>query len=242
MKRLRSSAPARGEPRSPAISRRGRPSAPKSRLWARDRGLVARLAARARERALSAGGGVAADGCGHVRARRRRSRRDLFLAAVPVGALDALMTQRACRRRTRAVRLARQGIRGRSGAARGRRPRPSSARRRAGRHRSASSRGRASRRRWRTGCRRRWPSRQPPPALAARRRGAAARRTRCAPTSPTTSPASRSAARSRTCSPSPPGASDGLGFGHNARAALITRGTRRDRPAVGRARAARAKR
>ena len=32
------------------------------------------------------------------------------------------------------------------------------------------------------------------------------------------------AARSRTSSPSPPACSDGLGFGHNARAALITRG------------------
>ena len=38
------------------------------------------------------------------------------------------------------------------------------------------------------------------------------------------------------------GASDGLGFGHNARAALITRGTRRDRTAVAPRSAAGAKR
>jgi hypothetical protein len=37
-------------------------------------------------------------------------------------------------------------------------------------------------------------------------------------------PASRSAARSRTCFAIAAGASDGLGFGDNARAALITRG------------------
>ena len=45
-----------------------------------------------------------------------------------------------------------------------------------------------------------------------------------APTPPRTSWAWRSAARSRTRSPSGPGSRDGLGFGANTRVALITRG------------------
>ena len=47
---------------------------------------------------------------------------------------------------------------------------------------------------------------------------------RCASMPTTTSSASRSAARSRTCWRSPPACADGLGLGLNARAALITRG------------------
>ena len=73
-------------------------------------------------------------------------------------------------------------------------------------------------------------------ALARRTSRRCCAATRCAPTRATTSPASRSGGAVKNVLAIAAGASDGLGFGHNARAALITRGLAETGRLVGRAR------
>ena len=224
MRSLACSAPARGARRSPSTSRRAH---------ARPRVAVdARRGARARARVALARNarylpGIALPGRADGRRRTSPRRRDAELADRRdadrrrcIGARGRLAAAGA---RAPLVWLS-KGFVAAPDAADGRRRSRIRCSRRAGPRRSASSRGRASPRKSRAGCRRRSSVAATDPALAARARGAAARRRRCAPTTADDLAGVEVGGAVKNVLAIAAGASDGLGFGHNARAALITRG------------------
>ena len=145
----------------------------------------------------------------------------LVFIATPIGALESVVDALAVRRRARAPRLAVEGIRRRRRLRRARARAPAIAPRWPAPVGVVSGPSFAARSR--ADCRRR-SSRRRPTARSPRvpRRCCAA--TRCASTRPTTSIGVEVGGAVKNVLAIAAGLSDGLGYGHNARAALITRG------------------